>query len=99
MGKNLKSPHNPRKPHCSCSLCTLAESSRTIFKISTAGGKLFSEVEGGGKGELLAASDNDFAIIRGEQIIKINFVKDSNEEVEQMRIVDGGQVFYANRVK
>ena len=75
------------------------EGSRTIFKISTAGGKLFSEVEGGGKGELLAASDNDFAIIRGEQIIKINFVKDSNEEVEQMRIVDGGQVFYANRVK
>jgi antirestriction protein ArdC len=27
VGKNLKSPHNPRKPPCSCSLCTLAESS------------------------------------------------------------------------
>ncbi len=75
------------------------EGPRTIFKISTAGGKLFSEVEGRGKNELLAASDNDFAIILGERIINVTFVKDSKEEVEKMRIVDGGQVFYANRVK
>ncbi len=75
------------------------EGSLIIFKISTVGGKLFSEVEGGGKNELLAASDNDFAIILGERIINVTFVKDSNEKVEKMRIVDGGQVFYANRVK
>ena len=75
------------------------EGPRPIFKISTAGGKLFSEVEGRGKNELLAASNNDFAIILGERIINVTFVKDSNEEVEEMRIVDGGQVYYANRVK
>ena len=56
-------------------------------------------MEGRGKNELLAASNNDFVIILGERIIKVNFVKDSNEEVEKMRIVDGGQVYYANRVK
>jgi hypothetical protein len=75
------------------------EGSRTIFKISTSGGKLFSEVEGRGKNELLAASNNDFAIILGERIINVTFVRDSKEEVEKMRIVDGGQVSYANRVK
>jgi hypothetical protein len=31
--------------------------------------------------------------------LNVAFVRDSNEEVEKMRIVDGGQVFYANRVK
>jgi hypothetical protein len=75
------------------------EGSLITFKISTADGKLFSEVEGVGKGELLAASNNDFAIILGEQIINVTFVRHGNEEVEKMRIVDGGQVFYANRVK
>ncbi len=75
------------------------EGSLIIFKISTAGGKLFSEVEGGGKNELLAASNNDFAIILGERIINVTFVKDSNEKIGKMRIVDGGQVFYANRVR
>lgn len=70
-----------------------------IFKISTAGGKLFSEVAGGEKNELLAASNNDFAIFLPGWTIKVTFVKDSNEEIEKMRMVDGGKVFYANRVK
>ena len=75
------------------------EGPRPIFKISMAGGKLFSEAEGGGKNELLAASNKDFAIILPGRTIKVTFVKDSNEEVEKIWIVDGGQVFYANRVK
>ena len=75
------------------------EGDGTIFDISTAGGKIFSEVQGGGKNELLAETNNDFAIILPERTVKVTFVKDSSEEVEKMRIVDGGQVFYANRVK
>ena len=75
------------------------EGPRPIYKISTASGKLFSEIEGGGKNELLAASNNDFDIILPGRTVKVTFVKDSNEEVDKMRIIDGGQVFYANRVK
>jgi hypothetical protein len=75
------------------------EGPRTIFKISTAGGKLFSETEGRGKNELLAASNKDFAIILPGGTIKVTFVKDSNEEVEKILIVDAVGVYYANRVK
>ena len=62
------------------------EDDNTIVTMTTASGKLFAEVEGQGKMELLAVSDNEFAVILPNQTIKVNFEKDSNDEVEKMRI-------------
>jgi hypothetical protein len=75
------------------------EGDKTIVTVTTAGGKLFAEVEGQGKMELLAASDNDFAVILPNQTIKVTIEKDNNDEVEKIRIDTGGQISYANRVK
>ena len=74
------------------------EGDKIMVTVTTAAGKLFGEVEGQGKMELLAASDNEFAVIVPNQTIKVFFEKDSNDEVEKIRIDVDGQISFANRV-
>ena len=75
------------------------EGDKTIVTVTTDGGKLFGEVEGQDKMELLAASDNEFAVILPDQTIKVFFEKDNNDEVDKIRIDVQGQISLANRVK
>jgi hypothetical protein len=72
---------------------------KTIVTITTTSGKLFAQVESQGKTELLAASDNEFALILPNQTIKVTFEKGNNNEVAKMRIDVQGQISFANRVK
>ena len=72
---------------------------KTMINVSTAGGRLFADVGGQGKMELLAASDSEFAVILPDQTIKVTIEKDKNDEVDKIRIDSGEQSFYAKRVK
>ena len=70
-----------------------------MINVSTAGGRLFADVGGQGKMELLAASDSEFAVILPDQTIKVTIEKGKNDEVDKIRIDSGEQSFYAKRVK
>ncbi len=59
MGKNFKSPRDPRKPHFSRRLRTLAESSRTLADVAV--GTIYGLLDGAIAGLLLGWLYNIFA--------------------------------------
>lgn len=72
-----------------------SEDEKSIITITIASDKLFAELGGQGKSELLPASDSEFAVILPNQTVRITFEKDQNGEVSNMRIDNEGQIFFA----
>jgi hypothetical protein len=76
-----------------------AEDDKTIITITAASGKIFAQVEGQDKSELLPVSDSEFMHIDPNQTVKVAFVKGSNDKVAKMRIDAEGQTYFANRIR